>query len=250
MLTLFLQFFVPVVLGAFAVLALLISRQPRGVPEPHRTAWRVTAVVYLPYTAVHVAQSTFACVAYFAGAGHPLYHAYLWVAPMTNHSRTFVSFVFYAALFLLARKGSLSPRQLRGVGWATAAGMLAGAGLGVAEGPLVAVTHFINTVFADIAGFVVLGALLLYLIVRDTVDRDLWFGISLHGILSLVGALYLTAMSLIGYGRPSGIWQLHLIRLVTVSIIVAFALHRYRKARQGIAVHGMVPINRYRAALG
>lgn len=250
MLTLFLQLAVPVVLGAFAVLSLLISRQPRGVPEPHRTAWRVTAIVYLPYTAVQLAQNLFACAAFFAGAGHPVYQAYLWVAPAANHSRTFVSFVFYAALFLLARRGSLSPRQLRGVGWATAAGMLGGAALGLEEGPLVAVRHFINTAFADIFGFVVLGALLLYLIVRDTVDRDLWFGISLHGIISLLGALYLTAMSLIGYGRPSQIWQLHLIRVFTMLLIAGFALHRYRRARQGIAVPGMVPENRFRTALG
>lgn len=250
MLTLFLQLAVPMVLCAFAVLALLISRQNRGVPEPHRTAWRVAAIVYLPYTTLHVAQSLFACAAYFAGAGHPVYRAYLWAAPVANHSRTFVAFVFYASLFLLAWKGSLSARQLRGVAWATAAGMLVGAGLGVGEGPLLAVTHFINTAFADIAGFVVLGALLLYLIVRDTVDRDLWVAVTLHGIISLLGALYLTAMSLIGYGRPSGIWQLHLIRLVTVAVIAGFGLHRYRKARQGIAVPGMVPENRLRAALG
>jgi hypothetical protein len=250
MLTLFLQLAVPVVLGAFAVLALLISRQPRGVPEPHRTAWRVAAIVYLPYTAVHLSQNLFACAAYFAGAGHPVYRAYLWAAPLANHSRTFVSFVLYAALFLLTWRGSLSPRQLRGVAWATGAGMLIGAGLGVAEGPLLAVTHFINTAFADIAGFVVLGALLLYLIVRDSVDRDLWFAVALHGIISLLGALYLTAMSLIGYGRPSGIWQLHLIRVITMLLIAGFALHRYRKARQGIAVPGMVPENRLRAALG
>lgn len=249
MLTLILQLAVAAALAVFAVASLLVARQAR-IPEPHCTAWKVTAIMFLPYAALQVLQTLLATGAYFAGEGHPLYRAYLFVAPVGNHSRTFVAFVFYAALFLLARRGSLSPRQLRGTGWAIAAGLLAGAAVGLGEGPLVQVRHYINTAFADMAGFAVMGVLLLYLMVRDTVDRDLWFCIALHGITSIFGVLYLTATSLMGLeAHGSIIWQLHAIRLFTMGLVAALALHRYRSARRGREVRGLVPARRMQSVL-
>lgn len=249
MVTLTLQLAVATAVAMFAVLALLISRQPRGVPEPHRTAWRVTAIVFLPYGVLQLSQNVLAAAAYFAGEGHPLYRAYLVVAPVGNHSRTFVAFAFYAVLYLLARQGSLSPRQMRGAAWATAAGLVAGGAVGLGEGPLVAVRHYINTAFADMAGFAVMGVLLLYLMVRDTVDRDLWFSIALHGITSLFGVLYLTAVSLMGIDAHTPIWQLHAIRLFTMILVALLALHRYRSARDGRTVSGLVPARRVQTVL-
>jgi hypothetical protein len=244
MITLTLQLAVAAAVAAFAVLSLLIARQHRGVPEPHRSAWRVTAIVYLPYAVLQISQNTLAAVAYHVGEGHPLYRAYLVLAPVGNHSRTFVAFAFYAVLYLLARRGPFTPRGFRGVAWATAAGLLVGAAVGVGEGPLVAVRHYIDTAFADMAGFAVMGALLLYLMVRDTVDRDLWFSIALHGITSLFGVLYLTRVSVMGMQAPTQIWPLHAIRLFTMLLVAALAVHRYRMARRGRPVPGLLPDSR------
>lgn len=231
----------------FAVLAFLVGRQPRGVPEPHRSAWRITAMVYVPFAAVLQLSNLFACVAFFLGAGHPAYDAYIKIFPAANHSRTFVAFAFYAALLLLARRGGLTPRQMRGVKWAIAAAMLVGAVIGVMEG---SDRHFINTVVVDMVAFGVLAPLLLYMMVRDTVDRDLWFCLTLLGITSLFGALYMTAMTYFGYeGTFSIDWQLYIIRGIMTGLVTVLAAHRYRMARRGKPVTGLLPAPRTQSIL-
>lgn len=249
MVTVLLQIPVPCLITVFALLSLHIGRQPR-VPEPHRTAWRVTAIAFLPYAVVQVAQVLLATTAFFVGEGHPLYRAYLWMAPLGNHSRTLVAFAFYGVLYVLARRGVLSSRGVQLAGWATVGSMLLGALLGVMEGPLGAVRHFINTALIDMVAFAVMAGLLLYMIVRDTVDRDLWFCIALLGFASIFGVLYLTAMAYIGIDSRFPIdWQLHIIRIVLIGGVVALAAHRYRAARRGRPVPGMVPASRQAAML-
>lgn len=249
MVTVVLQLAVAAALGVFSVLALLISRRHRAVPEPYRTGWRVTAIVFLPYTVIQLTQNVFAAAAFAVGAGHPLYRTYLWLAPLANHSRTFVAFALYGALFFAARRGTLTARQLRGVGWAVLGSMLLGVAVGVGEGPLLALRHFVTTALIDMVAFVVFGVLMVYLIVRNTIDRPLWFSITLHGITSVFGVLYLTGLTLFGYGAPSPIWQLHAIRLAGNSGLALLALHRYRMALRGRPVGGLVPEGRVSGSL-
>jgi hypothetical protein len=247
--TILLQIAVAAALGTFAVLSLLIARQPHGLSGSHRAGWQVTAIVFVPYTLIQLSQNLFAGAAYVAGEGHPVYRTYLWLAPLANHSRTLLEFALYCGLFLVVRRGALSTRELRGVALAAAGFMVLGAAIGAGEGPLLAVRHYVNTALIDIAGFVLLAILLLYLLARDTVDRDLWFSLTLHGVSSIFGVLYLTALTIFGYGGRSPIWQLHVIRLCCNLAVTLLALHCYRMARQGKPVPGLLPAPRETAML-
>jgi hypothetical protein len=247
--TILLQIAVAAALATFAVLSLLVARQGHGMPASHRAGWQVTAIVFLPYTALQVCQNLFAGAAYVAGEGHPAYSTYLVVAPLANHSRTFLEFALYSGLVLVARRGALSPRALRAMAAVAAGFMMLGVAVGAGEGPLLAVRHYVNTALIDMAGFVVLGLLLLYLLAHDTVDRDLWLSLTLHGITSIFGVLYLTSFTIFGYGGQSPIWQLHVIRLCCNVAVALLALHRYRMARLGKPVPGLLPAPRTTAML-
>lgn len=242
MTTLVLQASVALLRIVFCLLALLIARRMAGDPR-HRGAWLITGVVLGVYSLNNLVQVTFATVAYLVGPEHRLYEMYMGFAPVGNHSRTLLVFVLYGALVWLALRGPLTAVRWGVVLGAALLAMLAGALLGWSEGPLDIARHFPATAMLDIIGFVALGTVLLLLMVRDTVDRFLWFSLATYGFTSIIGVLYLSAMAWFytpGSWTPPN-WQIQLWRAVLALVMVGLAARRLRLARRGKPVRGLLP---------
>ncbi len=250
MITVTLQLAVAVALGLFSAAALLATRSIQE-PGPRRDSWLVTGVAFAFYAAISLVQMSGAVAAFRSGAGTPLYEAYLAVAPAGNHARTLMLFGFYGLLAWIALRPRRSARPLGWVLGVVLAFGAAGAAFGIAEGRFDAARHLSATAVLDTVGFLLLGAVLILGMQRDSIDRILWICLALHGFRSLFGVLHLSAMAWFhvpGSWIPPA-WQIHVLRLVLLSAQVAFAVHRVILSRRGKTVPGLIPTTERRPAL-
>ncbi len=241
MITLLLQNVLALTLVYFAVVAILAGRATPAAAGEHRAAWIGTGVIFLAYGLNMIVQAAWGTTAFFAGASAAVYRGYVEVAPVFNHSRTFLLFVLYAMLAFVAlrgsRKGSLVLLFL-----AIATALALGGAYGLMEGRIQAARHFSSTAVIDTGGFILLGGVLLLLLVRNAVDRLLWFALALQGVFSILGVVFLTAMAWAdtAYSWTPPFWSLTLVRCILALGMAALATRRLSDARRGIRSSGLL----------
>lgn len=240
--TLVLQVCVSLLRVAFAVYAVKVALQMRRDEGAHREAWLATAVTFVIYGANMVVQDVVGVWAYFAGPQAPVFAFYLRMAPVFNHMRTFMMFAFYGAFLLLPLTGWPERTRRKAFLAGLGATIVAGSAMGWLEGALTGARHLPNTAFIDIAAFALLGAALMVAMFKDTMDRYLWLAIALYGFTSILGVLYLTALSWFGSGQwTPPVWQNPASKAILAIAMVWLAARRLQLARRGARVSGLMP---------
>lgn len=228
---------------AFAVLAVLIAHRLRGDGGTRAVAWRLTAWVFALYALDDVSQLAFATVAYVLGPESPIFTAYLWWAPIANHSRTFVVWSLYLGLAGLAlSRPSARPHLVRGFPIVVLAMLVGGGMIGWSEGSFDAARHLSATAVLDTVGFVGLSGVLFLTMIRGTIDRALWFALVAYGSASVISSLFLAAMAWAGVAGAwtPPVYAMELVRLTFGSAMVALASWRLRLAWQGLPLAGLL----------
>lgn len=240
MITLVLQSVCTLLLGAFAVLALLVARRLRPTHGDSPAGWWVVGVVFAIYVVDKAVQEVFGIAAYFGGPGAPVYPVYMRLATMADHSRTFLIFALYASLLALPFRHRLGNRAPLLFVAAVVATVTAGATLGWIEGSFAGL-HLTRTAEIDVVGFVALGSTLLFLMLKSDVDRLLWFSVALYGFTSILGVLFLSALAWAGTGTwTPPPWTMQLMRCIFAALMIALAAARYRAALRGRQVRPML----------
>jgi len=241
MITLVLQSVCTLLLGAFAVLALLCARRLRSAPGDSPSGWWVVGVVFSVYAADKALQEVFGIPAFFAGPQAPIWPVYMRIATMADHSRTFLIYTLYASLAVLPfrhRLGGLARPLFVGAILATLA---AGAALGWFEGAFAPLLHLTRTAEIDVVGFMALGSTLLFLMLKSDLDRLLWFSVATYGFTSILGVLFLSVLAWkdTSTWTPAP-WTMQVMRCLFAAIMVYLAAERYRAARLGRQVRPML----------
>lgn len=235
----------------FAILAVRIGLRTSIQPPVNRWAWLTTGLIFLLYAVDDLTQLSFGTLAFLQGPEAASYSAYMRWAPIANHSRTFLVWSIYILLTVLAFTRP-SRRVLRYGFPGIAAGMLLiGVWLGWSEGSFEAARHLSATSLMDAVGFVALTVMLFLTMVRETVDRALWFSLVCYGFASMVSSLFLAAMAWFNVEdtwTPSPLWM-EGIRLGFAVIMVGLGLWRLRRARENRHVPGVLGSMRDRPVL-
>lgn len=236
---------------AFAVVAFLVGRRVPEHAGTRRYAWQMTALVFLVFSAVHTSQLAFGTLVFVLGPEHPAFTAYLRYAPVGNHARTLMVWSLYASLAVLAFRGAAVWPRLRRVHPALTVAMLALGGLlGWLEGPFDAARHLSNSSLMDAGGFIILTILLFVLMLRDTIDRALWFALMLYGSSSVMSSLFLAAIAWINANTwTPAPWAMETSRVLFTTGMVGMAVWRLRLARRGVPMAGLLGSDRPRPVL-
>jgi hypothetical protein len=235
----------------FAVVALMVGRALPVHAGSQRMAWQMTGLVFVIFSAVDMAQLVFGTAVFLLGAEHPLYAVYMRWAPIANHSRTLVVWSLYLGLGALTFGGAPVLARLRRAHAGLAVAMLcAGGVIGWVEGPFDAARHLSLTSVMDAAGFIVLTILLFVLMLRDTVDRAMWFAILFYGSSSVMSSLFLAAIAWINaHAWTPHPWVLEISRVAFTTAMVSMAVWRLRLARRGTPLPGLLGTTRPRPVL-
>ncbi len=241
--TLYLQGLAALVLSGFGAAALAAVRHEGGFPQRYRRTWRTTGLALLVLGVSATLQNVHGALAILHGQGSRAWNGYMRVAPAWNHGREAV--LFALAALLLA--GALAPRRLRADhGWMPALVLLAacaaGSLLGWLEGGLDFAPHFRRVAVLDAAGLLVLAFAVAAAMVADVVDRLLIVALVAYAIPLPLNALWLAWMA----GYANGGWSpspasMQAYRIVFHVVGAAVAVQRWRMARRGAYVSGLLP---------
>lgn len=250
MLTLALQTLVFALLGVFGVHGVRVGKV-LPASSRYRTGWVLTGATFILFSVNALVQSTLAASAFFSGRGTAAYDFYLSVSPAINHSRSFMIFGLYFALAALLWNPHPPRSRLILLSLVPVVAMFFGAGYGAIEGDFDRVRHYSTTAVLDTFGFIAMGSLLFASMLRDTLDRFLWFSLAASGLMSLMGVIFLSAMAWIGvpgaWGPPN--WLLPAVRLLFGLGMVGLGYARYRLARKGSAVPGLLAPERSKSVM-
>jgi hypothetical protein len=199
--------------------------------------WHVAGITFAVQGVNGLLQDVLATRAYFAGQGAPAYEAYMWFAPLANHSRTFVMFTFCVSLsyFVLRRLPPLRDRSLFAL---ILLGMAAGAAYGFMEGSFDRRTHYTAVALLNVLELVSLLGLLYALLVRETSDRLLWGALATYAFGIALNIFWMIGLTNIGVAWSPAPWHMAAYRVVLAGIMVAFAVRRLRLAGRGERVRG------------
>lgn len=241
-LTLFLQAVNALVLVCAGAAGLAASRHSGGFAGRYRVSWRITGLALLLIGAIATLQNVHGARAILHGEGSRAWAGYMRWAPAWNHSRELVPF----ALAFLLLGYSLAPRHSRlDRGWipplVIAAASAAGAGIGWLEGSLDFALHFQRVAVLDSVALLLLVCALSSAMIMDVVDRLLIASLLAYAIPLPLNALWFAWMvAHVDAGwRPSPL-SMQFYRLAFGSLCMGLALRRWRLARRGAFVHGLL----------
>jgi hypothetical protein len=241
MVTLTFQVAVFLLLAVFGFHALGVAKA-LPASSRYRAGWMLTGVTFALYAANGLVQSGLAIIAFQLGPDAAVYRFFLSVSPIANHSRSFMIFGLYFALAALLWNPQPQRSRLILLALLPVALMGVGAGYGMMEGNFDRARHYSATAVLDTVGFIVMGSLLFASMLRDTLDRLLWFSLAMNGFRSIIGVIFLSAMAWLGvpgaWSPPN--WLLSATRVLFCLAMVALAYSRYRLARKGKPVPGML----------
>lgn len=205
-------------------------------------SWKLTGWAFLLHAVDKLVQNVFGGMALAAGSGSEMMSAYLRVAPLFNHSRTFLLDGYFVALVVLA----LYPRSVDARFWRVATALLvlgfaAGVGLGWGEGSLLESIHYTTVAIWDVTELLVLMVSLFIVLLRDRADRHLWLFWTGYGLSLALGIFWFSVLSQIGadHAWTPPAWTISAQRIVFYTIMLVAAARRGRDARAGVPARGM-----------
>lgn len=225
---------------AFSGLALAIGRRVgEGIQG---AAWMLTGVALLLSGVSSVAHSAFAARAFFAGAGAPVYEAFLRWSPVGNHSRSVQAVAMGLLLVVLLTRRREPDRRF----WVVAVGALVlsagvGAALALMEGPFRADRHFPLVALYDLVELLALLTALTVGAARHTLDRVLWLCLGIYALRMALNILWYTALS---WAATPGMWRpstlvIQLVPVLAWGVMCLLAARRLRLAGAGKSVPGL-----------
>ncbi|HYH81726.1 MAG TPA: hypothetical protein VEX86_18110 [Longimicrobium sp.] len=230
----------PLLLCVGLVSRAVAARPPMNDPF-HRAAWRVVGVMFVVFGIDLFIGNILQVLAFVDGTPSPALTFYLRVAPVLNHSRTFLALGGLAALVVLAvLKAPPGPRYWR-LAWALlGVGLALGAVLGVIEGPFSITGHLFAVVLWDVVELLVILSTLFVLLVTNRADRWLWALLAAYASGLALGIFGLQLLIRFGIGWNPPTWTIHAVRDFFYATMLAAAFVRLRAARRGRPVHGML----------
>jgi len=218
-----------------------VAAQPRLDDPFHRAAWRVVGVTFIVFGTDLFVGNVLQVLALAGGNPSPALTAYFAVAPMLDHSRTFLALGGLAALVVLGvLKAPPGPRFWT-LAWALlAAGLAVGAILGVVEGPLVIGEHLFGVVLLDVVELLAILGALFVLLVTNRADRGLWALLAAYACSLALGIFWLSLLTRFGEGWNPPTWTTHAVRDFFYTAMLAAAVARLLAARRGRQVYGMM----------
>jgi hypothetical protein len=219
--------------------ALAVARTIPQAPEKHRVAWRLLGIGFVIHSSDLLIQNLLAGFAILGGDESWAMTAFLDSAPLFNHSRTFLLLGLCAAFGLMGFwKGPVSVAFWRVTYTLLAVGLVAGAVVGMVEGPFVVVVHFTAVAVWDVVELLLLLTALFILLLKNAADRHLWATLAFYAFSMALGVFWSAALS--QYGNPDvwspPPWTIAAIRAGIYVIMLSFVLRRWRLARRGVQV--------------
>lgn len=226
------------VAGAFALLA--GRAYPPGQPQ-QRASWLLVGAGVLTHATDKAVQNTWGGVAMYAGDRHDM-EVYLRWSQVFDHSRTFLMLAAVVGLGAIALLGRAPGRGFWRLTLGAMAVSLVGGGiLGWAEGGFDYLTHYSAVALSDVVELFTLMAVLMLVLVRNTVDRYLWTLLAAYGCTIALGVLWfaLFAQWAQGIWQPPP-WAMPLERLAFFGVMAGMAVRRWFLARNRRPVYGML----------
>lgn len=240
-LTFWFQFLSTPLLLATGLASRAVAAQPRIDDPFHRAAWRVVATTFVVFGVDLFIGNVLQTLALWGGAASWAWRFYFAVAPMLDHSRTFLALGALAALVVLALlKAPPGPSYRRMSQALLAAGLAAGAVLGLVEGPLVIGRHLFGVVLLDVVELLAILGTLFVLLLTNRADRWLWALLAAYGCSLALGIFWISRLTRFGLGWNPPAWTTHAVRDFFYAAMLAAAVVRNRAARRGSPVHGMM----------
>lgn len=245
MLTLTLQYLVTLGFLAFALGALGVWRASAGSSAPaHRAAWLLAGGAFLMHAANKMGQEVFGTLAFAGGRESRVWARYLEWNAAFNHSRTFLLLAFCGTLIVLSlrREGPFTRTFFAWSFAAMAAGGAFGAVLGKNEEAFRQLTHYSAVARWDLVELVVLLGTLFACLLSSRTDRTLWFCLCVYAFSLALNVLWFAAFSrtnMPGEWAPRP-WEIHTYRVALNALLAYLAWQRYRQARRGIRVPGLL----------
>lgn len=240
MYTILFQILLTLLLLAFGVMGVLIARYSSVGPVP-RGAWLLTGVTFLLYSLSNVLQDVGGTWAYLAGAGTPVFDAYMRYTPAANHSRTFEIFAFCLAMLGYTMvPGLRTAKGMRLLMGAITAGLVLGGFYGWLEGAFSLQSHYTTVAMLDVVELILLLSTLFAMLVNNTADRLLWFALGAHSFSVALNILWMLGLRSVGVGWAPAPITMAIYRAVLAAVVVSIAVTRLRRARRGIPVPGLL----------
>jgi hypothetical protein len=218
-----------------------VAEQPRMDDPFHRAGWGVVGVAFVVFGIDLFVGNVLQCLALWGGAASPPWRFYFAVAPMLDHSRTFLALGGLAALVVLALlKAPPGPRDRRAARVLLGVGLAIGAAIGLAEGPLAIGRHLFVVVLWDVVELLAILGTLFVLLLTNRADRWLWALLAAYGCSLALGIFWISLLTRFGEGWNPPPWTTHAVRDFFYAAMLAAAMVRHRDARRGTPVHGMM----------
>lgn len=245
MITLVLQCLIAILKITFGCISLAVARHREGIPEVQRGAWLITGIGFLLLGVSGTAHSFGAVWAFVSGPGTTVFDSFLRWGPVGNHGRNVLAIGLALVLALQVRASWTPGRRLV---WISVCTLLAAAGLGSwigwQEGPLQQATHYSMIAVLDSMQMIMFGAVLLYALRTEGVDRLLWCSLALYAIRQALNALWWSGAAWI---RVPDAWHTspREIQIYSFFFWVAMLLtaaYRLLLARRGIRVPTLLEV--------
>lgn len=223
----------------FGILALAVARAERRGHPRHLRAWKLTTFTFLLLGACSSLQGGWAVWAYLSGAGTDVYTEYLRWAAAGNTSRYVLMIAFGGAftwLVLDGRRGTALGPLLPVV---LSAAFVLGGVIGWGQGPLETFSrHAQFLAVLDLVEMVSLVVALLVSLTRAAVGRLLWCALAAYTLREPFNVGLLSALAHAGRegSRVHPNHLLHLVAILTFTVMITIAARSLALAREGVEV--------------
>ena len=220
-----------------------VAAQPR-VDEPfHRAGWRVVGVMFVVFGVDLFIGNVLQARAIYGSNLPPALRLYYGLAPMLDHSRTFLALGGLAALVILALRREVPGPRFWRLAWALLGiGLLVGVMIGYVEGgkPFTIRGHLFVVVLWDVVELLAILSSLFVLLVTNRADRALWALLAAYACSLALGIPWLSVLTNFGQGWNPPAWTTHAVRDFFYTAMLAAAVYRLLSARRGRRMDGMM----------
>jgi hypothetical protein len=215
----------------FGVLALRVAARLRDA-DARRTAWLLTGICFSVSGISGVVDAGFSNWAFNAGPGSTAWNLWLVWQPSGNYSRLLIVLAFAGALLALCLRPHTAATLVRPAVVATVLALVAGTGLGLAEGAAGSGVHIPRYAVINAVLVVLLLGALLAAAATDATDQILWVAVALYALKNALTVILLTAIAWVEHARQVPPETLFAMHLVAWTAMILLALRRYRLATQ------------------
>jgi hypothetical protein len=216
----------------FGALALRIAARLRD-SDSRRATWLLTGICFSVFGANGALAAGFSNWAFAAGPGSTAWNLWLVWLPSGNYSRLLTVLAFAGALLAMCLRARSAAALVRPAVVATGLALVAGVGLGLAEGTAGSGVHIPRYAVINAVLVVLLLGALLAAAATDATDQILWAAVALYALKNALTVILLTTVAWVEHVRQVPPETLFAMHLVAWAAMILLALRRYRLATRG-----------------